>query len=109
MRMNARCTVCDPAKPKVNPSFFAFSQRVAAAGMSRYSASPRKAQRNRTNEIRAVVRIATRIVISSIMSATLLPQNIRSQLTAVNQCEEVNLQEGLDSGTDSGVYALPRR
>ena len=33
VRMNARCTVCDPAKPKVNPSLLAFSQRVVAAGL----------------------------------------------------------------------------
>ena len=67
VRMNARCTVCDAAKPKVNRSLFAFSQRVAAAGTRLYSALARNAPRNSTNDIRAVARIATRIVISSIM------------------------------------------
>ncbi len=82
-RMNARCTVWDAANPNVKRSRLCFSQS-AAAGHNRQRASPRKAQRKRSNEMRAVVRIAIRIVASSMVGFRRLPQNIRQQTIPSN-------------------------
>src|SRR6266571_828163 len=90
-RMKPRCKVCDAANPRVKRPRFAFNQLVAAAGQSWESASARNAHKKRTNEIRAVVRIATRISVSSITTVRPLSQTIRQQPYSVNLTCPVSL------------------
>ena len=59
---------------------------------------------DRTNEIRAVARIATRIVVSSIMDCYRFPQNIRPELGAVNLLRSID-----DSGSGVRCYTVPIR